>query len=108
MSRDTSRGAAPSPSSSAKSLVAIALLYNTVRLALAAVLCGSILLFSFIFDLSFPIFGAVVLAVILSSPVSMIVLKPLRTRINQQADAIDAELLSRPVDGRVSGGLLGV
>jgi hypothetical protein len=90
MSSKNSHGATPSPSSSARSLIAIALLYNTARLALAAVLCGLILLLSYAIDLSFPILGAVVLAVILSSPVSMIVLKPLRTRINQQADAIDA------------------
>ena len=95
MSRSTSDHAAPSPAPSGKSLVAIALLYNAARLALAAALCGLILLISFVFDVKIPIFGAVVLAVVLSSPVSMLVLKPLRTRINHQAEAMDAHHASK-------------
>lgn len=90
MRRNTSHGAATTPASSARSLIAIALLYNVARLALAAALTGLILLVAYLIDVDVPFFVAVVLAVILSSPVSMIVLKPLRTRINQQADAIDA------------------
>ena len=90
MRRNTSHGATTTPASSARSLIAIALLYNIARLALAAVLCGLILLVAYLIDVDVPFFVAVVLAVILSSPVSMIVLKPLRTRINHRAEAMDS------------------
>ncbi|MFC8319399.1 DUF4229 domain-containing protein, partial [Gordonia sp. NPDC057248] len=60
------------------------------RLALAAALTGLVLLVAYLIDVDVPFFVAVVLAVILSSPVSMIVLKPLRTRINHRAEAMDS------------------
>ena len=65
------------------------------QVLIIAPLCGLILLISFVFDVKIPIFGAVVLAVVLSSPVSMLVLKPLRTRINHQAEAMDAHHASK-------------
>ncbi len=76
MRRNTSHGAATTPASSARSLIAIALLYNIARLALAAALTGLILLVAYLIDVDVPFFVTVVLAVILSSPVSMIALKP--------------------------------
>lgn len=91
MRRNTSHGAATTPASSARSLIAIALLYNIARLALAAALTGLILLVAYLIDVDVPFFVTVVLAVILSSPVSMIALKPpLRTRINYRAEAMDS------------------
>ena len=43
MRRNTSHGATTTPASSARSLIAIALLYNIARLALAAVLLTALI-----------------------------------------------------------------
>lgn len=80
----------PTAASSSKGKLARDLgLYTLARFALVAVLAAIIVFGAKIFDVDVPLLVAMIFALVLSLPLSMVFFKTLRTRVNEDIAAVD-------------------
>jgi len=80
-------------------------LYSLARLALVVVLAAAVLYVPRAFGVDIPLLVAVLFAVLIALPVSLVVFAPLRRRVNEGIATVDARrrLAREDLEGRLRG-----
>lgn len=81
----------PAPSKAKRSLVRDLGLYTLARLGLVVVIAAIILGVSQLVNVDVPLLVALIFAVIIALPLSLVLFGKLRTRVNEEISAVDAK-----------------
>ncbi|MFC7449252.1 DUF4229 domain-containing protein [Rhodococcus daqingensis] len=81
----------PAPSNAKRSLARDLGLYTLARLGLVVVIAAIILGVSQLVDVDVPLLVALIFAVIIALPLSLVLFGKLRTRVNEEISAVDAK-----------------
>ncbi|GAA4486546.1 DUF4229 domain-containing protein [Rhodococcus olei] len=82
---------APTPSNAKGKLARDLALYTVARLGLVVVIAALILGGSKLVGVDVPLLVALIFAVIIALPLSLVLFKSLRVRVNEQISAVDAQ-----------------